>query len=402
MPSLKFHQLVFGPDDLGSGAFSVVRYARTVARDSTQSKWPEYAVKIIDTKTMQSLGYEASVNREICILGLLSHPNIARLVTSFRYRDGAYLVLEYASKGDLHSILRRMSLTEDTARFFLGETVAALNAIHELGFVYGDLKPENIVITANNHAKLTDFGGCRPVTDEARARTHVSFLQRLRNGDWRADQRPPDPEESWRQEAEFRQDGRVEGTTMYLPPEVVAGGAPTMAADAWALGCLAHFLFTGKPPLWVDSDVEADLVARIVSFNFHDEVDACLGSVSAAARDFIGLHLEVDKAKRMLVSESGSHAVFVGLDVWTLYRRPRGPDMPIAGPAPAEDARWQKRQFSRIWTVMPDPQDYQVSRGPVKPSESIVVPESDWECHASFGDELPTVAAPPKVGVFSL
>merc|ERR1711957_173829 len=130
---------------------------------------------------MESLGYETSVNREVCCLRLLSHPNIARLVTSFRYRDGAYLVLEYGSKGDLHGILvRNGKLEEDAARFILGEIIAALCAIHEIGFVYSDLKPENVVITASFHAKLADFGGCRPVTAESRARTEESFLRGLR------------------------------------------------------------------------------------------------------------------------------------------------------------------------------------------------------------------------------
>ena len=46
----------------------------------------------------QALGYEQNVLREISVLQILSHPGIARMVSSFRWRDGAYLVLEYASK----------------------------------------------------------------------------------------------------------------------------------------------------------------------------------------------------------------------------------------------------------------------------------------------------------------
>jgi hypothetical protein len=119
LPTLKFHDLVFVHEPLGSGAFSVVKYARAIQKSKTQSQWPEYAVKVIDTKTMESLGYEVSVNREICVLRMLSHPGIARLVSSFRWRDGAYLVLEYAAKGDLHSVLvRHGKLAEDISCFF--------------------------------------------------------------------------------------------------------------------------------------------------------------------------------------------------------------------------------------------------------------------------------------------
>ncbi|CAE7478429.1 CIPK11 [Symbiodinium natans] len=134
LPTLKFHNLVYGAEDIGQGAFSVVRYARAIQQEKTQSQWPEYAVKVINTKTMEELGYEASVNREICVLKMLSHPGIARMVAAFRYRDGAYLVLEYAHKGDLHNILVGAGkLEEEVVRFLVGEVVAALCAIHDIG-----------------------------------------------------------------------------------------------------------------------------------------------------------------------------------------------------------------------------------------------------------------------------
>jgi len=363
LPLLKFHQLVFGAEDLAAGAFSVVRYARTIIKEKTQSQWPEYAVKVINTTTIQEHGYEASVNREICILKMLSHPNIARMVSAFRWRDGAYLVLEYAAKGDLHTILvQQGALPEATVRFFTGETIAALVAIHEIGFVYGDLKPENIVITSTNHAKLADFGGCRPITEEACQRTKQSLLRRLRDGDWRATDVPPEEGEQEPDEeavAAVADDSRVEGTMLYLPPEVVRGAMPTQAADAWALGCMQYQLLTGKPPIWVDSEREEELKSRIVGFRFDD--GAALEPLPEKARGLVARLLEGEVAKRLRVEDAASDPFFEGLDVFTLYTKPRGPDIAAArrsSAGPEGDARWQKRQFSKIWSVMPSPQDY--------------------------------------------
>jgi hypothetical protein len=94
--------------------------------------WPEYAVKVVSTSTIQHLGYEERVRREIAVLTALTHPNIARLVSAFRWRDGAYLVLEYASQGDLHSLLSKLgSLGEESARFLMAEALAALLHIHD-------------------------------------------------------------------------------------------------------------------------------------------------------------------------------------------------------------------------------------------------------------------------------
>ncbi|EEC49590.1 predicted protein, partial [Phaeodactylum tricornutum CCAP 1055/1] len=239
LSNLKFHDLVFG-HDLGVGAFGSVRYARLIDQSTTRSHWAEYAVKVISTEKICELGYEASVQREIAVLRVLSHPCIARLVSSFRFREGAYLVLEYASGGDLFNLLQKHgSLDHDSSRFVIGEIVAALASIHELGLVYADLKPENVVITEVGHIKLTDFGGCRAVTAKAK-----ELIQSTVDTD---------------------EDLRIEGTTAYLPPEVVMGAFPNFAADSWALGCVLYQCLSGRPPL-----LEMDETAtrhRIVTFD---------------------------------------------------------------------------------------------------------------------------------------
>ena len=126
LPNLKFHDLVFG-HELGTGAFGSVKYARLIEKTKSRSYWPEYAVKVVSTNKIYEMGYEVSIQREIAVLYLLSHPGIARLVSSFRFKDGAYLVLEYASRGDLHNLLQKHgSLDVESTRFVIGEIVAAL------------------------------------------------------------------------------------------------------------------------------------------------------------------------------------------------------------------------------------------------------------------------------------
>ena len=98
--------------------------------------------------------------KEIVLLGMLYHPSIARLISSFRYNSSIYVVLEFASQGDLHShVLSQGRLSEESAALVLGEVVAALLSIHDLGLAFNDLKPENVLITKEGHIKLTDFGG---------------------------------------------------------------------------------------------------------------------------------------------------------------------------------------------------------------------------------------------------
>jgi serine/threonine protein kinase len=370
LPTLKFHDLVFG-HDLGEGSFGSVKYARLIVKDKTRSHWPEYAVKIVNTKKILEMEYEASIQREIAILRMLSHPGIARLISSFRFHDGAYLVLEYASKGDLHTLLRQHgSLDEESTRFVVGEIVAALASIHDMGLVFVDLKPENILITETGHIKLTDFGGCRPVTEEARKRVRQSgknLLKQLRDGDWKPSARDApngSSDDGDDDEMSVDDDIRVEGTTAYLPPEVVMGAVPTTSSDSWALGCVLYQCLSGRPPL-IDQDDEQTR-QRIVSFG-----DSAEGSsdplfsgkhaegISNKARALIRRLLNRDAAFRPTMAQIAEDPFFDGVSCFTLHRE-EAPSLDVGSVAPAaEDSRWSRRQFSSIWA--PQPKAYDLS-----------------------------------------
>lgn len=384
LPNLKFHDLVFG-HDLGTGTFGSVRYARLIDRTRTRSQWPEYAVKIISTEKIKELGYEASVRRELAVLRVLSHPGITRLVSSFRFREGVYLVLEYAGGGDLHSLLRKNgSLDHDSTRFVMVEVVAALASIHDLGLVYADLKPENIVITESGHAKLTDFGACRPVTTEGKhliESVDSNSLKDLRDGGWKSTAKKEERsldldavengDEGIQEPCTIDDDVRIEGTTAYLPPEVVMGAFPTTAADSWALGCVIYQCLSGRPPI-LEED-ESLTRNRIVAFNvdeggrYDDEAhlfgDNHSSSIEASARKLIVQLLKRHAIERPSMQQVAREDFFAGAgtDVFTLYQQ-TAPPLDVGDVTPVADAQWTRRQFSSIWA--PQPQAYDISVQP--------------------------------------
>ena len=57
-------------------------------------------------------------------------------------------------------LMKKDTLTEDQTQFYMAESVLAINSIHELGFIHRDIKPDNLLIDANGHLKLSDFGLC--------------------------------------------------------------------------------------------------------------------------------------------------------------------------------------------------------------------------------------------------
>lgn len=126
---------------------------------------------------------------------MVHHPNVARLLAAFRFRGDAYLVTELAPCGDLHSAISRCPLRRlpaDCARFVAAEVAAALGCVHAAGLVFGDVKPENVVLTRSGHAKLVDFGAARPAAGSAQGAAAAgpaaaaAMLRSLRDGDWRA------------------------------------------------------------------------------------------------------------------------------------------------------------------------------------------------------------------------
>jgi serine/threonine protein kinase len=86
-----------------------------------------------------------------------------KLYASFQDNENLYLVMEYAGGGDLFSVLDRtetLTFNEDEARFYIAEMILAIESLHKLGYVHRDVKPQNILIDAQGHVKLADFGSC--------------------------------------------------------------------------------------------------------------------------------------------------------------------------------------------------------------------------------------------------
>ncbi|KAL1466470.1 hypothetical protein MTO96_026708, partial [Rhipicephalus appendiculatus] len=121
--------------------------------------------------------------------------------------------LDYLSGGELFMHLEREGIfLEDTASFYLSEIVLALEHLHREGIIYRDLKPENVLLDAQGHVKLTDFGLCKESIQDG-AMTHTFC-----------------------------------GTIEYMAPEILTRTGHAKAVDWWSLGALMYDMLTGAPP----------------------------------------------------------------------------------------------------------------------------------------------------------
>jgi serine/threonine-protein kinase len=159
------------------------------------------------------------------LLARLSHPGIARLLDGGVTDEGApYLVLEYVEGVPLLDYVRGRALRLDERIALLLDVCRAVEHAHRSLVVHLDLKPGNVLVTAEGAAKLLDFGIAKLLADDQEetpaART-------------RAEERILTPE--------------------YAAPELLLGGAITTATDVYSLGAMLYELVTARRPVEVEA-----------------------------------------------------------------------------------------------------------------------------------------------------
>jgi len=89
----------------------------------------------------------------------IKSPFIVKLHYSFQTSTSLHLIMEYVPGGDLLTLLRsKRKFSEEETRFYAAEILVAIECLHTNNFAYRDLKPENVLLDAEGHIKLSDFG----------------------------------------------------------------------------------------------------------------------------------------------------------------------------------------------------------------------------------------------------
>ena len=143
---------------IGRGAFGEVRLVRD------KSNGCVYAMKKLKKTEMVRRGQVDHVKAERNLLAEVHDEAVVKLYYSFQDEEFLYLVMEYLPGGDMMTLLmRRDTLTEEETRFYIAQTVLALETVHAANFIHRDIKPDNLLLDKHGHMKLSDFGLCKPV-----------------------------------------------------------------------------------------------------------------------------------------------------------------------------------------------------------------------------------------------
>ena len=196
---------------------------------------------------------EERFKRELKLARQVTHPNVVRIHDLGEVGGTLYLTMAYVHGADLGKVLQRDGrLPLARALSLARQIVAGLAAAHRAGVVHRDLKPANIMVDADDHAFLTDFGIARSTTALTVNTTPGAIIGTL---DYMA------PEQARGEPADERTDVYALGLILY---ELVAGGRPRGAAESGLANLLAR-LEKGPPPIGtVVSDVPSE-VDHIIS-----------------------------------------------------------------------------------------------------------------------------------------
>jgi CRP-like cAMP-binding protein/tRNA A-37 threonylcarbamoyl transferase component Bud32 len=260
---------------LGFGAYGRVQLVKSKQNGKI------YAMKILMKRHILDKKQVQHTKDEKRVIEKLNHPFVVNMVAAFQDDFNLYLVLEFVNGGELYSLLQNQGkLSEPWARLYIGELALAFYYFSQLHIVYRDLKPENLLIDAGGHMKITDFGLAKEVT----SRTYTMC-----------------------------------GTPDYLAPEIIKNSGHGRGVDYWALGVVCFEMLTGLPPFYQADGRSEQTLQRILK-----EKPKFPASFPREARSFVMALLERDSSKRLGCLENGvqdimTHPWFATTD-WQVRR----------------------------------------------------------------------------------
>lgn len=179
------------------------------------------AVKILHEEYRKDEEFVTKFHKEAEAAAKLTHPNIVNIYDVGVENDAHFIVMEYVAGSTLKNLIKEKKKIPLVDAVCIAKEIAeALSDAHQKGIVHCDIKPQNILMMSDNHAKIADFGIARAVT-----------------------------------ESTMTYSGNIVGSVHYFSPEQAKGTYITPKSDVYSLGIILYEMITGTLPFTGDTPV---------------------------------------------------------------------------------------------------------------------------------------------------
>ena len=200
---------------IGRGGMGVVYLATDHALERS------VALKVLAEELAKQPGFQRRFVGESKLAASLDHPNVIPIYAAGEFDGVLYIAMRFVPGHDLRTLLREeQRLEPERAARIIAQVASALDAAHAHGLVHRDVKPANVLMGAEDHVYLTDFGLSKRVAADAEA----------------------------------TRTGMVLGTLDYVAPEQIRGHDVGPFTDVYSLGCMAVHVLTGQVAFPVDTE----------------------------------------------------------------------------------------------------------------------------------------------------
>ena len=303
---------------IGKGAFGEVRVCRYIPNNTI------VAIKKMKKEEMHKKNQVLHVRAERDVLSEAKNEWIVDLKFSFQDQNYLYLGMEFLPGGDLMSLLMaRDILPEQEAKFYAAEIVMAIESVHKLDCIHRDLKPDNVLIDADGHIKLSDFGLTKKLDIKLIDNNLQNELRNFGNNNYGTSSNSRFKNLSYAQQfSQFKSMKSKKrrafaystvGTPDYIAPEVIRQKGYGQEIDWWSLGVIMFEMMIGYPPFFSESSTETckKILDWKNTLNIRPEAN-----ISKEAEDILR-KLITDPENRLGVNgaeEIKSHPFFKGID----------------------------------------------------------------------------------------
>lgn len=240
---------------IGKGAFGEVFLCRKKNTNELM------ALKKISKAKLNIKNKIAHVKIEQNVLADASSLWLVQLYYAFQDSRYIYFAMEYIPGGDMRTFLDDIyevgELSEGEAKFFIAEMFTAVDALHQLGYIHRDLKPDNFLRTKDGHIKLADFGLSIKGVIESYQEPFKGQLPTVQFSHNAAKRR-----EIFKKQA--KKAYSLVGSPDYMAVDLLRGGGYDFTADWWSLACILFELLVGFPPF--TSDTPRNVFSNVMNY----------------------------------------------------------------------------------------------------------------------------------------